>query len=120
MLKQHFQILRDPSDPRRNYGAATEAQVIGICINLGFAAALYMDFRQNIVESMFNAELKENHGVLIMANWQNQSWHCVRLSAIKSPGLYEVMIPMFGSQSGIANVTFPDLVQWNFRYIVIS
>lgn len=121
MLKQHFHILRNPADPRRDYGAASDAQIIGICTDLGFQAGLYMDFRQNEVETAFDDALKKKKGVLIMANWANQSQHCVRLSAIKSPGLYEVMCPMFGSQkSMMIDVTFPDLVQWGFRFLIIS
>jgi hypothetical protein len=120
MLKNHRQFVESPDPSRRHeYGALDDARIVGLCTHLGFKAGLYQDFRQQEVESAFSDALGSNAGVLISAFWQKQTNHCVRLSKIKNPGVYEVMCPMFPGAQFI-DVTFPDLVSWGFRFIVIS
>jgi hypothetical protein len=120
MLKQHYGILQIP-DPqhRHEYGSADDGKIIGICTALGFSPGLYMDFRQAEVEKAFSDALTKKHGVMIMAFWNNQTNHCVRLAAIKLPGLYEVMCPVF-PKSQLLDVTFPQLVSWAFRFLIVS
>lgn len=120
MLKNCRMILENPDPNKRHeYGALGDAGIIGLCTHLGFAAGLYQDFRQPEVERTFNDAFARNAGVLILAFWQKQTNHCVRLSRIKSPGIYEVMCPLF-HDTQLLDVTFPELVSWAFRYVVIS
>ncbi len=120
MLKQYYQILEihDP-EHRHEYGAADDGKIIGLCTARGFSAGLYMDFRQQEVEKAFQDALQKKSGVFILCFWNNQTHHCVRLSDVKMPGVYEVMCPGF-PKSSMMNVTFPPLVSWGFRFIVIS
>jgi len=120
MLKQHYQVLQihDPKH-RHEYGAADDGKIIGLCTALGFSAGLYMDFRQQEVERAFQDALGKKSAVLILCFWGNQDHHCVRLSEVKMPGVYEVMCPGFPT-SGLVNVTFPSLVSWGFRFLIIS
>jgi hypothetical protein len=120
MLQQCYQILEihDPQH-RHEYGAADDGKIIGLCTSRGFSAGLYMDFRQPEVEKAFGDALQKKNGVLILSFWDNQTHHCVRLSDVKMPGVYEVMCPGF-PKSSLLNVTFPQLVSWGFRFMVIS
>jgi hypothetical protein len=120
MLKSCRRFLESP-DPGKihEYGALDDPRIIGLCTHLGFKAGLYQDFRQAEVEKAFADALAKNYGVLILAFWQKQTHHCVRLSQIKTPGLYEVMCPAF-QQADFVEVTFPNLVSWGFRFITIS
>lgn len=121
ILKDCFAVIKNPTDERKDYGAISDVQVVALAAFLGFQAGLFMDFRQNHVEPVFIDALKNNKGVLISANWNGQSQHCVRLSGVKANGIYEVMCPMFGSQkSTLLDVTFVELVQWGFRYVLIQ
>jgi hypothetical protein len=119
MLKSCRRVLESP-DPGRihEYGALDDARIIGLCTHLGFSAGLYQDFRQSEVEQAFADALGKSDGVLISAFWKKQTNHCVRLSAILSPGLYEVMCPAFQAAT-MEKVTFPDLVSWGFRFVVV-
>lgn len=122
ILKQHYPILeiQDPQH-KHEYGAADDSKLIKLCMALGFTAVLYKDFRQKEVEKAFGDALTKDHGVLILALWNNQNNHCVRLSRIKAPGDYEVMIPYFyPPNAGMIDVSFADLVSWGFRYLIIS
>ena len=121
MLKNHYRLLENPDPERRHeYGAATDAQIIGLCTHLGFVAGLYQDFRQPEVEKAFTGALATNAGVLIPAFWKRTTHHCVRLTQVKSPGLYEVMCPLFHHDAQFEDVTFPNLVSWGFRFIIIT
>jgi len=120
MLKNHRLFLESPDPSKRHeYGALDDARIMCLCTHLGYTAGLYQDFRQQEVKKMFSDALSKNYGVLILALWQKQTNHCVRLSKIKSPGLYEVMCPLF-DDAKLVDVTFPDLVSWGFRFIIIS
>ena len=120
MLKNYPQFLANP-DPNRfhEYGATNDAQIVGLCLHVGFKAGLFQDFRQVEVEQSFADALKNNAGVLILSFWQKQTHHCVRLSKIKAAGIYEVMCPAL-QDAKLLDVTFPDLVSWGFRFIIVS
>jgi len=120
ILKNHYDILEviDPAH-KHEYGAIDRSKIIHLCTKLGFTAILYQDFRQKEVEQIFDDALKANNGIFIIANWNNKSSHCVRLSRIKATGLYEAMCPIH-PKSAMIDVKFSDLVQWGFMFLIIS
>jgi len=120
MLKKYPQFLTDPDPNRRHeYGAASDVQIVGLCSHLGYKVGLFQDFRQGNIEKEFQDALDKKAGVLIMALWDRKDAHCVRLSKIKVPGVYEVMSPSL-QKADLLEVTFPQLISWNFRFIIVS
>jgi len=113
-------FLTNPDQNKRHeYGAASDVQVVGLCSHLGYKVGIFQDFRQGNIEKAFQDALDNGAGVLIMALWDRKDAHCVRLSKIKVPGVYEVISPSLGKTDTL-EVTFPQLIFWDFRFIVVS
>lgn len=120
MLKRYSWLLINP-DPNKGheYGAASDVQIVDLCSHLGYKVGKFQDFRQRNVEKAFQDALDNGAGVLIMALWEKKDAHCVRLSKIKVPGVYEVISPSLGSAIPL-EITFPQLISWNFKFIIVS
>jgi hypothetical protein len=120
ILKKYPQYCTNP-DPAKvhEFGSMSVGQIIEFCRHLNFKVGDCCDFRQEVAEPDFKKWLEPEKSVLICSYWNGKSSHCVRLSEVKSPGVYKVMNPSFGSAEW-SEVTFDELVEWQFRFLLIG
>jgi hypothetical protein len=122
MLQKYYPILRIADDKHKHeYGAINDEQIIALCKTRGISVTPQDVSSQLKVDYIFSEALDSKCGILIFAFWNKQNYHCVRVTDVKSSGLYEVMCSYFYPPSAtLLDVTFADLSSWSFRALILS
>ncbi|MEX2580867.1 MAG: hypothetical protein WD342_17540 [Verrucomicrobiales bacterium] len=102
-----------------NFGATHEGLVDLILQKLGFATNHRKDHRPEVLNEIFDKLDLTKTAILINANFNLNSHHCVRFAGIKEDDVLFVMDPSFNGSS-IQEYSLANLIAWDYSFIIIE
>jgi hypothetical protein len=73
-----------------------------------------------VVRDQVFRKLKATESVLLVSNYEKNGWHCIRSAGLKDDDTLFALVPKFGAHSQIRDVSFQNLIDWDYSFAVVT
>lgn len=103
-----------------DFGCTSMQAMKHIWDDAGFTGDWQKDHRQDVVRDGILKQLTAKQSVFLISNYQKNGWHCIRFAGLKDDDTVFAMVPEFGGQTKIREVSFQNLIAWDFSFAVVT